>query len=249
MKRKSFWNAILRQAPDGGGGNPPPADPPADPPPNDTLPDLSFIPADYQTDGKPDLARFGEHYQELVSADAQRREAMGEVPEDGAYQFAVPGDLTFEGLDLPEGFAVELLTDDPAFQPLFGELSGFLKEIGAPKGAGPQVAGLLARYEATKESQSRAAWNEDMKTLGTPAQIGARVGAVQRKLESVIPADQAKALFSGERISAAGIKALEKLLAPRGTGAPPPQPNTPDLEGMSAYDRLKLANQNAGSRR
>lgn len=205
-------------------------------------PDLSFVPTDYHTEGKPDLTRFSAHYQELAAADAQRREAMANVPEDGNYQFGLPDDLTFDGLDLPEGFTVNLMTDDPAMQPLYGELGGFLKELGAPKEAATKAAAMIAKYEAIKESQRMKAWTEDIRQLGNDATISARVQTVQRKLEALLPADQASALFSGDRISAKGIQALEKLLGPKNLSTPTATPQGQNLEGMSPYDRLKAIN-------
>lgn len=239
-----FGSRIMREAP--GEGQPgAEQNPPADQPPPG--PDLSFIPADFVKDGQPDLAGFSQHYQDMVAADAQRREAAATVP--GAYDYKLPEGFTFEGLDVPEGFEVDLMTDDPTYQPLFGEMSELLKEIGAPATAGPQIAGMLAKYEAVREGQQFAAWREDMKALGTPEQAAARVSAVQRKIETMLPADQAAAIFSGSRISAAGIKALERLAGPRGFTTPPPTPSTPDLEGMTPFEKLKLANKQAESRR
>lgn len=234
----------MREAPGEGqpGGE---AAPPADAAP--PAPDLSFIPADFVKDGQPDLAGFSRHYQDMVAADAQRREAAASIPE--AYDYKLPEGFTFDGMDLPEGFSVELAADDPLYQPLFGELSGFLKEIGAPANAGPQVAGLLARYEAVREGQQFAAFREDMKALGTPEQAAARVASVKRTIESRLPAEQAAAIFSGSRISAAGIKALETLAGPRGFTAPAPTPATPDLESMTPFERLKHANKQPATRR
>lgn len=226
MKLNGFFNdKMTRQAPDALS----PA--PVEPAPEADAVDLSFIPADYLVDGKPDTAKFTAHYQELLAADAQRKEALASVPEDGKYAFALPENLTFEGLELPEGFAVNLLTDDPAMAPLYDEMGALLNELGAPKEAATKAAALIAKYEATKaavafkaENEAFAAWEAGMKTLGNDAQVKARVAAVERKLETLLPAEQVKALFSGERISADGIKALEKILGTKSLGAPPPQP-------------------------
>jgi len=242
MKPKNFFNdKLTRQAPDA--ISPAPVVPAADPVPEG--PDLSFVPADFHVDGKPDLSKFTAHYQDLVAADAQRREALAGVPEDGNYAFALPDDLSFEGLDLPEGFSVELMTESEVMKPLFSEMGALLKELGAPAGAATKAAGLIAKYEAVKAAQDFAAWREDMKALGPEPTAVARTQAVQRKLESVLPADQVKALFSGERISAKGIQALEKLLAPRNLTTPTPTPQGQDLEGLPAYERLKIINAKA----
>lgn len=238
MKLNNFFHdRLTRQAPTdpAPGGDPAPQVTP-DPAP---AADLSFIPADFHTDGKPDTAKFTAHYQDLVARDAQMAERMGQVPE--AYDFAIPADLKFEGLDLPEGFAVELATDDPAIAPLYGELGTFLKEIGAPAAAASKVSELLARYEATKFSQAYAANKAEMAALGTPAQQTARMAAIDRAISAKLPAPQAAALKAAIT-TAAGVQAIEALLRPGGYTAPNAQPNTPDIEGMSAYDKLKLAN-------
>jgi hypothetical protein len=230
MKLNGFFNdKMTRQAPDALS----PAPGQAEPAPAADAVDLSFIPADYLVDGKPDTAKFTTHYQELLAADAQRKEAMAGVPEDGKYAFALPDDLKFDGLELPEGFAVNLMTDDPVMAPLYDEMGALLKELGAPKEAAGKAATLIAKYEATKASIQKKAddaafetWATGMKTLGNDAQVKARVAGVERKLETMLPAEQVKALFSGERISADGIKALEKILGTKSLGAPPPQPPT-----------------------
>lgn len=210
------------------------------PPPVAEGPDLSFIPADYLADGKPDTQKFSEHYADLVARDAQYAERMAEVPEDGVYDYTLPEDFSFGDLALPEDFKVQI-SDDPDIAPFLGELGGLLKEYGIPKSAGEKFAGLIARYEATKYSQMFKAQAEDLKTLGTPAQIQARKDAVSRALAARVPAELAKAIHI-DHASAAQIKALEMLLAPRSPQVPPGRPNGVDTENLSAYDRLKLAN-------
>jgi len=200
--------------------------------------DYSFIPADFIVDGKPDVAKFQSHYQEMLAEKTQRGEIV--VPE--AYDFAVPADVKFDDLGLPEGFTVELDAKSEEYAPLFKEFGDLLKGLGAPAEAAQKATGMLARYEAVKAAREYTAWAADMKTLGSDAQAKARVDVVQRKLETVLPADQVKAIFSGERISATGIKALEKLLAPKSFGTTPTAPANASLEGLSPYERLKAIN-------
>lgn len=238
MKLNNFFHdKLTRQAPTdpAPGGDPAPVVTP-DPAP---AADLSFIPADFHTDGKPDTAKFTAHYQDLVARDAQIAERMGQVPE--AYDFAIPADLKFEGLDLPEGFAVKLATDDPAIAPLYNELGSFLKEIGAPAAAASKVSELLARYEATKYSQAYVANKAEMQALGTPAQQSARMAAIDRAISAKLPAAQAEALKAATTTSA-GVQALEALLRPGGYTAPNAQPNTPETSGMTARQKLDYAN-------
>jgi hypothetical protein len=235
LKDKRNW-----QVPDLPGGAPqaPSPQPGANPAPApDAGPDLSFIPTDFHTDGKPDLGKFSAHYQEIVAAQARAAENAPQIPE--AYAFDLPADLKFEGMDLPEGFAFEVDKDNP----LFSELGAALKELGAPADAGPKMTALLAKYEAAKAAADFAAWKQDMAQLGTPAQQTARAQDVQRKLETLLPKAQVEALFSGDRISADGIRALEKLITGRSLQAPAPQPAGPDLESLTPRQRLDLANQ------
>lgn len=241
MKPSNFFHSKLNRMPDGVSPGAAPEPTPAEPvaPIPEPTADLSFIPSDYHTDGKPDVGKFTAHYQDLVARDAQAAERMGQVPE--AYDFAIPEGLTFEGLDLPEGFKVELAKDDPALSPLYEELGGILKEVGAPAGSASKFASLIARYEAIKASQSYAAGKAEMQALGTPAQQEARLGAVQRVLETRLPADQAKAIMAAT-MTAAGVKALESLLRPAGHAAPPSAPARPDMEAMTPLERLKYAN-------
>lgn len=233
MKLNNFFNERLaRQVADpGAGGGAAVVTPEA--------PDLSFIPADYHTDGKPDLAKFTAHYQDVVARDAQAAERLASVPE--AYEFATSADLKFDGLDLPEGFSVALAKDDPAIAPLYEQLGGFLKEIGAPASAAAKVSDLIARYEATKYSTVYAAQKAEMASLGTPAQQEARLAAIDRALQARLPAAQADAIRNTIS-TAAGVQALEALLRPTGHTAPATSPVRPDLDAMTPLQRLQYAN-------
>lgn len=252
MNMSKFLDKMRRNAPDVPGGSPAPAPTPDLPVGGDTAApsapavqpagaDFSFIPADFHVDGKPDLGKFTAHYQELVAADAQRKQALADVPEDGQYQFGLPKDLKFEGLDLPEGFTYELATDDPSIKPLFDQLGAVMKEYGLPRAAAEKFTGLLAQYEALKFSQGYAAVKAEMAALGTQSQAQARIQTVERKLQTMLPPDQVEALKSIST-SAKAVMALEKILSPASLSAPSPQPPTADRENLSAYERLKLAN-------
>lgn len=230
MKRTNWFNSKINwQAPDASGGSAPESTPAPE-----AGPDLSFIPADFHVDGKPDVARFAEHYQTTVAEQARLAELKAAVPE--TYDFALPPDLTFEGV--PDGFDPGLDTSNP----LFGELGNVLKELGAPAEAAGKLTGLLAQYEAQKAAADYSAWEQDMTQLGTPEQVTARASDVQRKLETLLPQEQVTALFSGPRISADGIKALEKLITGRSLQAALPGPSTPDLSGMTPREKLDYAN-------
>ena len=261
MNMSNFWNDKRTFSPadpaPGGAPTTEPAPPQADPSPAvnpapqmpaspqaDAGPDLSFIPADYHTDGKPDLAKFGAHYNEVVAEAARRQEALADVPEDGVYDFNA--EVDYGELDLPEGFDVDL--DGEAYQPLYAELGAILKEFGVPKSQAGKLGGLIKKYEAMKYSQAYSAHKAEMAQLGTPAQQQARMGAIVHKLESTLPAEQAAAIKAATQ-SAAGIRALETLLAPRSLATPSPQPRTADLEGLTGSARLKAINQMAAQKR
>lgn len=239
MKPNNFFNDRLTRAPDGAEGGAAVTPVVAATAAADTGPDLSFIPADYHTDGKPDVGKFTAHYQDIVARDAQASERLTQVPE--SYDFTTSPDLKFEGLDLPENFADEMAKDDPAFAPLYEELGGFLKEIGAPAAASTKMADLIARYEAVKSSRTYAARKAEMSALGTQSQADARLAAIQRTLQARLPEDQAEAIQMAT-LSAAGVKALEALLRPAGHTASIATPARADTENLTPYERLKLAN-------
>jgi hypothetical protein len=232
----SFNSKLTRQAPDLPSGSPAPDTPPAATPSPASAPDLSFIPATYHTDGQPDVSKFAGHYQELVAEQARFAERQAAVPE--TYEFALPADMKFDGLELPPGYQQGVDTANP----LFGELGSVLKELGAPADAAGKMTALLARYEAGKEAANYAAWKQDMAQLGTPDQYEARAKDVLRKLETLLPKDQVEALFFGPRITANGIKALEKLITDRSLQAPPANPQGQDIENMTPMQKLQLAN-------
>lgn len=240
MKRK-WYDKLNRQAPDVPGGSPDPVTPAApEPTPG---PDLSFIPADFHVDGKPDVGKFTANYQELVARDAQRAEAeaaaKAAIPE-GDYAFTLPDGFKFEGLDLPEGFTVDLLTEDETMKPLFADLSGFLKANNMPAAAAPQLMGMLAKYQATQFAQTVAAQKAELAKLGTPMQVEARVSTLGRVLDGRLPAEEATAVKAMLSQSPALIKAVERMIGPS-NATPNPAPPGSNLEGLSGYELLKQA--------
>jgi len=211
MKRKNFWSDKIKwQAPgEPSGGTPEPA-------PVAEAIDVSFIPETFVKDGKPDIEAFKAHYADLTKAP--------DIP--NAYDFALPDDFKLDGL--PEGMTIDIDAKDPAMAPLFEDLTGILKGIKAPAAVAQQVTGLLAKYEAAKFSQALAEQQTQMEALGP--QATARIEAVTRAMQSILPADQVTAL-QGVTKSAAALQAIEKLLGPRGmTPTPPPPAPRNDLE-------------------
>jgi len=241
MNPKPVWAA------DDPAGNPPPdpapnPDPASDPAPDPaTTADYSFLPEQYRSDEAPDIDGFKAHYDELAAAQAQRDEAAANIPEDASgYEFALPENLDFGELNLPEDFTVNPLTDDPAMTPLFEGLGSFMHQHGLPKEAAGDLMGMIANYEATKYSQLHTAAEAEMTSLGSAAH--SRIANIDRALQSRLTPDLAKAL-SAHTTTAKSIQALEKLLAPRSLPTPTPTPNTTDLSGLTGSARLKAINE------
>lgn len=137
--------------------NPDPA--PADPAPVDPAPtvevDYSFLPDEFRQDGATDIEGFRAKYDDLATRVAQHEEALADVPEDASgYEFAVPDDIDYGDLELPEGFGFELKTDDPALKPVFDEFGGLLHKYNLPKDAAKDFMGALAKYRAAEYAPS-----------------------------------------------------------------------------------------------
>jgi len=217
-KNKPLWDAANEGAP---GGAPAQA---IDPPPQAEAVDLSFIPENFHVDGKPDLEKFKAHYGTLVEPSV--------APEK--YEYAIPEDMNFQELGLPEGMTLNLDMNDPSMQPLLTELSETLKGIGAPAEMGGKISGMLAKYEASKLSAEIAAQKEEFSQLGTPEQANQRIGVVVRAMEAKLPADQVAALQGATR-SAKAMLALETLLGSKNSTSPTVEPApSADDSGYSA---------------
>jgi hypothetical protein len=220
MKRYGFSMKMCREAPDAQGGSP------ADTPPADTGPDLSFIPADFAPDGKPDLAAFALHYQDIAQKAAEYGERSAAVPD--AYEFDLPDDFTPGDLPLPEGVTFGLDPKNEAIQPLLAEVSEVLKGLNAPATAAKSLMAILAKHEAIKESAKWQEFQADVEALGGQEKFTQRFSNVKRAIETKLSADDANAILSGSRISAGALKALEKLLAPKTMQPPTPKPQPVD---------------------
>ncbi len=227
---------------------PSPADgaPPVAAPQPAAGPDLSWIGADFQTDGQPDLGRFREHYEGLLAEDARRREAPT-APADGRYDLTIPADLDFGDFKPPEGVKIELLADDPHYAPVFDELQAFLHQKGLPQDTATGLVGLLAKYQAAQHIRAVRETAAEFEKLGaTPAARDARVQQVRRSLEARLPADQAQALVEVTR-SAGAIRALEALIAknagPLAAVQTPQKPSFDGLRGSKLLDAARMAAQ------
>lgn len=239
MKVTTFFDKLTRNVPNEGvGANPTPDEAPpaqAGDPAGAPPVDYSWM-GDYAKDGAPDFDGFKAHYQDLIADQAARSEAEPQVPE--AYDFALADDFD-PGVQLPEGVKIELDADNP----LFADLGAVLKEHKVPQAVASELPKLLARYEAQRTAEMHAAATKEYETLGaTEAVRDARVQSVARALETRLPKDQADAL-KATITSAAGVKALEAILGPRGVGNPPttPKPGLADDPNLSGFERLKAA--------
>jgi hypothetical protein len=209
--------------------DPSPGGAPAEPPAQQD--DLSFIPADFHVDGKPDTTKFMERYQSLEAEAAQRAEAAALVPQDGAYAFTLPEDFKIEGLGLPEDFKIALDLDNEAYKPLLADAAALLKDIGAPKDAGEKMAALIARLDATRYAMATQTQKAEYDKLGTPAQVSARMATVKRALESRLSEDDASAVMALTQ-SAGAFRGLEKLLSSPSLAAPVSRPVQRTREDM-----------------
>lgn len=200
-------------------------------------PSFAFIGEDFHKDGKPDFDAFGQHYQDMLAEKAQRDEALAKVPENGEYAFTLPEKLDL-GVDLPEGVTPQISADDETFKPIFGELGAWMKQHNLPAEAGQEVMGMLAKYEAARMGKNLAAANEQYEKLGpNDATRDARIGKVERALETALPKELADGLKPSVR-SFAGIRAIEELLSKGGfsksTTTPKPRSVQDDMDAY--YD-------------
>lgn len=237
MKSNMFWKGLTRNAPDNPGGSPAAAEgaePEAQTP---STPDYGWMPEEYRSGDAPDFDGFKNHYQELLAEQTRRAEETV-IPD--TYDFALPDGFDL-GVDLPEGDLPSFIPD--ADNPLLGEFGAFLKENGISQEVATGLTGMLARYNAQQYAEKVAPAMRDFETLGaTEAARMARVGSVQRALETKLPKDQAQALMDA-CFSAAGVKALENILKPRGGTTPAPTANGAEWENLTPMERLRRANE------
>ncbi|GIT90142.1 hypothetical protein JANAI62_03750 [Jannaschia pagri] len=242
---------LLRAPDDGTGAGDLPADPPATPAaatPDTTPatpdatpatpaapPDFSYLPEDVRSD--PDKIR--EHYETLTAERDSLRDRQAGVPETPAgYEFALPEDLSYEGMGLPEDFSVDLRLDDPVYAPIYEQFGATLHKHGVPASAASDLLGLMAQYQAADYAQAYAARQQDFNALGPSGQQ--RVGEVARLIDSRLPADLATALKE-VTVSSKAVMALERLLTPSGTF---PQSNASSgiPEDATPMERMRAAN-------
>lgn len=240
MNLMHFWKTPVWEMPGepASDGNPSvtpsPAPTTAEPTTHETQPeasDYSWMPEQFRSGDAPDFNAFREHYDGIVAAQAIRDEALAEVPEDGKYEWAIP-EMDYGELPLPADFAVNLKTDDPAISPLFDELGAFMKAHNMPKAAASDMMKLLAKYEAAQFSQFYQQNEASKKEMGTS--FDSRSAEVARLLDARLPADLA-AVIKPLTKSGGGVRALEKLLGPRGMTPPATVPQAASKNDLDDY--------------
>lgn len=196
-----------------GNDTPPPNDTPTTPTAGDQTPpaaDYSFLPESYRgEDGTYDLEKFQQDYEDLTAAKSSHDERLASVPEDASgYDFSIPSDIDFGEMDLPEGFEIHPLNEEEAFKPLFDEFGQFLHENQISGDGAKAMMSMIAKYEATKYAEGFAEMKAELESLDGGEE---RVSSLKRHIETKLPEDEADALM-GAISSAAGVRALEKLL-------------------------------------
>jgi hypothetical protein len=179
MKHTNWTQRLVKAPADGGAGSLLETAAPATPD-TATADDHSWVPEQFVKDGKPDFTALRTQFDELSTYKSQRDEAVAGIPESAdGYDLAVPADLSFGELELPEGFKFELANDERT-APLLGELRDFLHKNQLPAEAGPALLGMVARYEAIAVSEAYANFEREKAALGSNAK--ARIGEVSRAL-------------------------------------------------------------------
>lgn len=229
------WMLFNQPGEEGSGGDPAPSPDPApsgDPDPtSDPAPaaDYSFLPDDYRgEDGAYDLDKFKADYGELADFKKSQDERLAGIPEE--YDFAIPEDVDYGDLDLPEGFEIIPFTDEPAFKPLFDELGAFLKDNQISGDGAGKVMGLISKYEATKYAQGMAAMKGEIESLTNGKE---RIKDLSRRIETKLPEAEADAL-KASLSTADGVRALEKIMGGKSFSAPNSEPSEKKTDPLTA---------------
>ena len=232
MKLTDFWkNCAMAPA---GEGTAPAADP-APVEPAVQAPSFDWVPESYRSDDGPKWDEFKSHYNDLAAEKAIREEAMAGIPESAdGYELAIPDDLDYDEMELPEGYSVDIDPENETLKPIFGDLRGFMHEHKLPPEAGKALMGMLARYEATTYSEGFSRAKEDFAKLGPSA--SQRVERIERRLDTSLPADLATALKAATG-TADGVRALEKILSTKEATAP----STAQTGAAAGWENMSLS--------
>ena len=178
-------------------------------------------------DGKFDFEGMFAKFDAVMADQAIRDEAMKEVPESAdGYEFAIPEEIDFGELTLPDGFKVEMDMENPIYQGLFKEAGEVMHKFNLPKSAASEFTSLIAKMEAGKYAEAYAARDAEFREMGNAEQ---RITNLERLIDARLQGREAEAI-KVMTTTTDGIRALEKLLAPRqmGTGSSVPQKPDPD---------------------
>lgn len=182
----------------------------------DTLVKPDFLPADYW-DEKAGIKtdEFAKHYGEVTANAAKLAERMAAVPakpDDYKVELALP-----EGTQLPEG-----VTFDPAKDPRLPTLLKTAHELGLTNTDVNKLVALDAQFALANHQAEQTRLAEETKKLGDKATD--RIAAANNWLKGLtdkgdLTADEAAEVRSIAS-SAAGVTALEKLMAKANGGIP-----------------------------
>lgn len=213
MRISTFMEKARWETPEAGGpGGEPAADPAPEP--------------DYQaqlTEAQAEIGRL----QEAVNTS---RDGIPETPD--AYEFALPEDLDFGDIDLPEGWSPQIDADNP----LFGDLRTWMHTNGIKADQAGSLMGMLAKYEAGKAANFKSQAASEMEALGPKA--SERVAAVKSALQNRLRDEELVSAISAAAMGANGVRAIEKLLSNGGT-TPNPTPKPVPGEDLRGFERLK----------
>lgn len=161
-------------------------------------------------------------YRDLKAASDAR---LADVPAaDAAYDLALPADFK-----VPEGFEVEIKTDDP----LWADFQSIARDAGLPKGEFSKFIGAFAKYQIAAQQADVDAYVAEMSKLGENATP--RRDAADAWLKANLKAEQASAL-GGAVLTAAGIQAIEALI---GLKSGPTAATGVGATGVSKFDGLR----------
>lgn len=204
-----------------------------------------YLPEAYwdATANKPKAEDLTKDLTELATLRTERDAATKDIaakPED--VKIELP-----ENFEMPKGLEFK---PDPS-DPMFNDFQKLAVETKMNPAQVKGAVGLYAKMLLAQNQNAEAAVAKEMQALGAAATT--RVDAAKRWLNATLPPDQAATLGYALNTKA-GVEAVEKLadslkgVTARGMPTNSDLKPKPDLEGMSAYDKLKAANAEAAAK-
>lgn len=156
------------------------------------------------------------------------------LPENAeGYELGLPDDF-----EAPEGFEFTVEGD---------ERVGALRDWAHANKIQPSALKALMGIYAQDQAEAHQVMSEEMASLGSNAK--GRIADLAVALNARLPNDEAQAL-AGTLGSAAAVRAVEKLIAGRGSAAPAPHQKAPDQDDLMAITdpvkRLRAINAQKG---